>query len=385
MTRRATPSASLAPSTALAPTPEALAPRISAATARHLEGLGFLPGQDGPGAELTRAASAAVRGGKRVRGYLVFLGWTLARGIAALPPGDEDAADSPVDSLAAALELYQASALVHDDIIDHADMRRGRPTTRVALTAHHRRSGWAGSSAVFGDSGAILTGDLLLSAADHAVAEAGGGLPPEAAVAVLRRFTAMHAEVAVGQYLDLRAEQQPLDPADPASPTVEGALEVARLKSARYSVVHPAVLGILAGQGGSGLVEAAEAVLGPWGLAFQLRDDDLGVFGDPRVTGKPAGDDLREGKRTALLALAWSRATEAERRLLAEDLGRRDTGDAGIARMAEILAVRGRGAHEALIADLVEEGRRCLDAADPDPEQRSLLEGLGDLLALRRL
>ncbi len=363
--------------------PDAWAPRIAEATARHLEDLAVLPALGSAGDEFTRTVGAAVSGGKRMRGYLAVVGWTLATGTPppAAPPGPRD--DDPLDALAAALELYQASALVHDDVIDHADTRRGRPTTHVALAAYHRARGWAGSPDGFGTAGAILAGDVLLSAADHALARACAHLPPASAAAVMERFTAMHAEVAVGQYLDVRAEQAPLDPAEASSASASAALEVARLKSARYSVVHPAALGALAGGGGAALVRAVEEVLEPWGLAFQLRDDDLGVFGDPAVTGKPAGDDLREGKRTVLLALAWERATPGERGLLAGGLGRRDLGGPAVADLAAVVGRRGRAAHEAAIADFVRQGERALDAAGLEPAQRELLSGLGELLTVR--
>ncbi len=380
------------PAASALPPPQAVAPRIEVHTARELDALGILPAVGTTGDEFTRVIDAAVRGGKRVRGYLAFVGWALARGVNDVPgfspidegaPGVASAPDHPLDILAGALELYQASALVHDDVIDHADTRRARPTTHVVLAGDHREHGWVGDAAAFGTAGAILAGDLLLSAADHAVAAACRHLAPEAAAAVLERFTVMHAEVAIGQYLDVRAEQVRLDPNDPTSLSVDDALHIARLKSARYSVVHPTALGVLAGQGDASLVRVVEEIVEPWGLAFQLRDDDLGVFGDPDLTGKPAGDDLREGKRTVLLALAWERATIKERRLLARGLERSALSPDAVSRMTDVVNRRGRSAHEAVIADLVAQGDTALRAADLDAAQRSVLGGLGDLLTVR--
>jgi len=119
----------------------------------------------------------------------------------------------------------------------------------VALAEEHRRAHWQGSAHDFSVAGAILVGDLLLSAADHPAARAARHVPSRAAARVLQRFTLMHAEVAAGQYLDVRAEQRPLDPRDDRSLTVESALEVVLRKSARYSVVHPVAVGALAGEG----------------------------------------------------------------------------------------------------------------------------------------
>jgi len=227
--------------------------------------------------------------------------------------------------LSAALELYQASALVHDDIIDKADERRGMPTPHRTLADHHAAQSWIGSSTDFGRHSAILVGDFLFSAATAAADEQALTLPEDCARAFARRFADMHAEVALGQYLDISAEQNPLDPERTDALSMSDSLEVALHKSAHYSVVHPALLGAICAAPSfdhvAGLLDVLETILTPWGLAFQLRDDDLGVFGDPAVTGKPAGDDLREGKRTALLALTWEASSPAERRALTDVLG----------------------------------------------------------------
>lgn len=364
-----------------------LAPRITGRAGEALSGLlGDLAlGADGD--DLAHAALGALTGGKGLRGSLVVIGSTLARAVAAgsAPATAEELdLDPGILSLAAAAELYQASALVHDDVIDHSATRRGRATVQVALAEEHRRADWQGNARDFGAAGAILVGDLLLSAADHTAARACGRLPGEAASRVLPRFTLMHAEVAVGQYLDVRAEQRALNPLDDRSLTVESALEVVRRKSARYSVVHPVAVGALARGADAALVGSLERVLEPWGVAFQLRDDDLGVFGDPEVTGKPAGDDLREGKHTALLALTWQAATPQERRTLAREVGSRDLDDDTTARLRDVVRLRGRTAHELLIADLVGQGRDALVDAPLPGAARGLLADLGDLLTRRR-
>lgn len=342
-----------------------------AALHRTLEELGPSPLLE----PLVEAAFAAVDGGKRLRGSFALIGAALADG--------HDPADGDLDALAAALELYQASALAHDDLVDHSDTRRGRPTPHVALASSHRASGWRGSAQDYGAAAAVLLGDLLLSAADHTVAVAAGALPPGRGSELLARFTLMHAEVALGQFLDVRAEQVPLDVDDDDAIPLGPALEVVRRKSARYSVVHPLALGVIAAGGGPDLVATVERVAGPWGTAFQLRDDDLGVFGDVSATGKPTGSDLLEGKRTPLLALTWERAPRAARAELAAGLGHTDTTPELVSRMVGIVGQYGRGPHEEMIDDLVSRGARELADSGLDARASALLAGLGDLLTHR--
>lgn len=367
----------------LTPPPAVAAPRIARVALDHLHRLlqEISPTHDA--ADLGQVAEATLSGGKRVRGWLALVGADLAGRDTSVPLPDW------AWDIAAALELYQASALAHDDLIDHADTRRGHPTPHVALARVHRERGWSGSADDFGAAGAVLVGDLLLSAADHALAVSCAPLPPRRGAQVMSRFTLMHAEVALGQYLDVRAEQVPLSPDGVGAPGASGAsgvrdaVEVVRHKSARYSVVHPVVVGCLAAGGDARTVADAERVLEPWGVAFQLRDDDLGVFGDPGLTGKPTGDDLREGKHTALLALAWAQADPSERRLLASGLGDADAPERLVADMTDVIARRGRAAHEALIREQVEAGRSALASCGLDAPRRAMLEGLGEFLTRR--
>ncbi|QWW18872.1 polyprenyl synthetase family protein [Schaalia sp. 19OD2882] len=333
-----------------------------------------------PDAAQPMAATAidSARSGKRFRGLLALLGGQLAPGLT-----DAPVLEANLDLLAAALELYQASALAHDDVIDHAPTRRGRPTPHVRLSAIHRESGWSGSAEDFGTAGAILVGDLLFSAAERAMARQCAVLPRANASAVMGRYTLMHAEVAMGQYLDVRAEQVPLDHEEAACVDVEAALKVITHKSARYSVVHPAALGACAAGVSDDRIRVLEQVLTPWGIAFQLRDDDLGVFGDPATTGKPAGDDLVEGKRTVLLGLAWRHASAAERALLASGVGRADLSGQMLDDVRTVVEARGRGPHEAMIRDLVDEGDRVLATSGFCDDARRVLAELSGVLTAR--
>ncbi len=321
------------------------------------------------------SAFVAIRSGKRFRALLAYFGAALASGT--------ELGQAPVAHLGAALELYQASALAHDDVIDHADTRRGAPTPHVRLAHIHREHHWLGSDEQFGAAGAILLGDLLFSAAERSIGLQCDSLDPKIASRLLARYTTMHAEVALGQYLDVRAEHLPLDIHNPDAIPLEEIREVVIRKSARYSIVHPALLGAIAAGGEAEIVQALEETLTPWGIAFQLRDDVLGVFGDPEVTGKPAGDDLREGKRTMLLSLSWKNASVAEREILGGVLGDEKAKPEDLAKATEVVATRGREPHEALIASLVDEGEAQLEGRFSEAEREDLLE-LAQIITARR-
>lgn len=350
----------------------ALRPRIDLDTASALDDAlsALAPGD--AAAELVDAARDSVRSGKRLRALLAHFGASLGSGT---PLGDGD-----VHLLGAALELYQASALVHDDLIDKALTRRGIATPHVRFARAHAHSSWSGSAPDFGAAAAVLLGDLLFSAAESAMIRQSQRLPHDRAVRLLARYALMHSEVALGQYLDVRAENLPLRA---FGPSVSDAREVVLRKSARYSVVQPTLLGAAAVGADEDVLHALESALTPWGIAFQLRDDDLGVFGDPEVTGKPAGDDIREGKRTVLLALTWENASEAERLRLERALGNPEPGPEELTAAADIIEARGRADHEHLIEALIEEGARALDDSPLAPKTRNELLELSRIITAR--
>jgi geranylgeranyl diphosphate synthase type I len=142
---------------------------------------------------------------------------------------------------------------------------------------------------------------------------------------------------------------------------LERALRVASLKSARYSVVEPILLGATLAGADAGLLASLRDFGHPVGMAFQLRDDMLGVFGDPALTGKPAGDDLREGKRTALIAMAREDLPDADRALLDAGLGDRSLSESAISELQEL--IRSTGAvqrMERMISGFTDDAERAL-------------------------
>ncbi|MGC5616297.1 polyprenyl synthetase family protein [Georgenia sp. Z1491] len=326
--------------------------------------------------DLASPGRALLAGGKRSRALLAYAGHRAAGG------ARDVAAPDPIVQAGAALELFQLAALVHDDVMDDADVRRGRPAAHVAIRATHRAQGLDGDPESFGVAGAILLGDLLLAASSKVMDGARASVATDAGAAARHVYDHMCAEVAAGQYLDVRAAATPLR-TDPDG-ALDRSLTVLRHKSARYSVEHPLVVGASLAGAGSETVAGLRAVGEPLGEAFQLRDDELGVFGDPLVTGKPAGDDLREGKRTALLALTWSAAGPTDQAVLEELVGDPALDAAGVDRLREIITATGaRDAHERLIDERERATRAALGRLQLDDEPRRLLDALADALVTR--
>jgi geranylgeranyl diphosphate synthase type I len=276
--------------------------------------------------ELADAAIAFVEGGKRLRPQFCLAGWLVAG-------GDPD--EPGIVPAAASLEWLQGSALVHDDLMDGSDTRRGRPAVHREFEARHRDGHRVGDPAGFGESVAVLLGDLMLSWCDEMFRTSGLPTVPVA----LTYLDLCKTEVVAGQFLDVVGQTR-------RTLSVAEAMRVVRFKSAKYTVERPLHMGAALAGADSDLIDALSEVALPLGEAFQLRDDVLGVFGDPSVTGKPAGDDLREGKRTVLVARTHELSDETGRSLLAETLG---TADA-VGPLTEL--IRSSGALEAVEADI---------------------------------
>jgi|SRR5690625_340578 len=323
--------------------------------------------------ELLAAGEALLGGGKRLRAAFCAAGWT------AFSETPVTAGSAPVVA-GSALELFQGAALAHDDLMDGSLTRRGLPATHRRMAAEHAERGWLGDPDRHGAAGAILLGDLLLSVASVELDLARGQVDAAASARARATWDLMTTEVAVGQYLDVRSQVLPWSEED----DVERSLTVVRHKSARYSVEHPLALGAaLAGADDAALTGLRRVGL-PLGVAFQLWDDVLGVFGEPEVTGKPAGDDLREGKRTVLLALALRAADDEQRALLHRDVGRPDLTADDVARIREILETTGAvDEHQTLIDAHLEEGLAALAQLDLPAESHDLLTELAQRLTAR--
>jgi geranylgeranyl diphosphate synthase, type I len=321
------------------------------------------------GAELEPLAEAGrafvLQGGKRLRPSFCYWGFRAT----GAPEGEE------IVRAAAALELLHACALVHDDVIDGSDTRRGAPAVHRKFAALHRTSGWRGDPERFGEAAAILLGDLALIWAGAALE--GSGFDAVTIQRAAPVWDAMRVEVMCGQYLDVVEQAR-------GGGSAERALRVARFKSAKYTIERPLHLGAALGGGNDELMAAFSAYGLPLGEAFQLRDDLLGVYGDPDVTGKPAGDDLREGKRTVLIAYAVEAANRAQTEQLQSRFGDPQLDDDGVTVLREVIAATGAVRRvEQLIVDHTDEALRVLASADMDESARTALSDLATIATRR--
>jgi geranylgeranyl diphosphate synthase, type I len=297
--------------------------------------------------------------GKRLRPTFGYWGW---RGAAASVPELE-----AVLPALASLELLHAFALVQDDVMDGSTARRGMPTAHEVLAAEHSAAGRVGSAGRFGSAGAVLLGDLLLVWADRMQLLA--SVPAAALLAARRHYDEMRIATIAGQYLDVLSDTQA------GAWSIERALRVARLKTAAYTVTGPLLLGaaLADGEPQDAVTRAYTTYGAAVGEAFQLRDDLLGVFGDPAVTGKPAGDDFRTGKPTVLLLLARRLATPAQRTALQ----RPPRKAADLSRLADV--VTETGAVEAVEAMVERRMGTALDALAAAPIDRVCQAALTEL------
>ena len=296
-------------------------------------------------AEIHRIVGA---GGKRLRPAFCYWGYRAT--------GAKHS--EAIVGVSSSFELLHTFAIVHDDIMDSAGERRGLPSTLATM----------------GVGRALLVGDLALVLADAAFW--GSGFSADILAPAFADFTAMREEVIAGQFLDISAHDEPIDE--------ERARAIAILKSGSYSIEHPLLIGARLG-GADDRTRAALAVLGrPLGEAFQLRDDLLGVFGDPALTGKPADSDIREGKRNVLYAKTRAALPEDERAWFESKWGHDDLDADSVDRLRALVDSSGaRAATEDLVEDLAAAAATALAAAEIDDDARSALGGLMDM-AIRR-
>lgn len=313
-------------------------------------------------------AAAYVDGGKRLRPAFAHWGWRAAGG----SPSKTDG----IHTAAAAIELVHASALVHDDLMDDSDTRRGRPAAHQQFSRLKPLRNAAPQPAQFGQMAAILLGDMLLSWSDELLGRS--PLKPKALARGRVYFDRLRTEVVAGQYLDVLAQTS-------GRSSASDAMRVVRYKSAKYTVERPLQFGAALAKADRALLRCLSSYGVPLGEAFQLRDDILGVFGEAKVTGKPTGDDIREGKRTLLMARAFDKADAAQAKALAEMFGNRRLGAAGIATAQEILRDTGAlAAVETVIVELTEAALAALERGPvADEEARAALRVLADRVTNR--
>ena len=300
-------------------------------------------------------------GGKRLRPQFCHWGWIAAGG---------DPSDPVHARFGAGIELLHVTALFHDDVIDDAHSRRNRPTTHRTFMDLHADNSWAGDSRRFGEGAAILFGDITYVMSDALM----DGLNADARSV----WHALRLEMNVGQWLDtLGSARRDRDVVD--------AELVCRMKSAKYTIERPLHLGALAADPvvGAELQPMLSAYGLPLGDAFQMRDDMLGAFGEESVTGKPVGGDFREGKPTPLLALAWSRASEAQRSVL-DHVGDPSIDPSRIAAVQQVVVETGAAAEmESRIDRLAAQAVSALEPSRMAGASHAALVDLADAVVTR--
>ena len=314
---------------------------------------------------LVDSLAGLLAGGKRLRPAFAYWGYRAAGG------ADSD----EVLRACASLEFLQACALIHDDVMDASDTRRGNPSVHKQFEALHTQNNWLGSGALFGEGAAILVGDLALSWADEMLLTSGiNSAQAHRAKAV---YDIMRTELMSGQYLDLLEQVR-------GQITQERAETVIRYKSAKYTIERPLHMGAAIADASLELITSLSSYGLSLGEAFQLRDDLLGVFGEPSVTGKPAGDDLREGKQTMLIAFAYSNATAAQCSLLTKHLGSNSISPNEIEQLQEILISCGaQNFIEQRISSYLDTALKSLENPAFDTESKTALTALA-ILATKR-
>jgi len=321
---------------------------------------------------LVSAVGALLQGGKRLRAAFLYWGYRAGGG------PDSDA----VIRAATSMEFFQAAALLHDDVMDDSDTRRGMPAAHRRLAQEHAAAGWAGSGERFGIAGAILGGDLCLIWSDELLTTSGWSAAELARARPV--FDRMRTQLMGGQFLDVLEAARGWEELS-TQEQIARARRVIRYKSAKYSIEHPLLIGAAA----AGVTTSDRDALSVYGLdlgeAFQLRDDLLGVYGNPAQTGKPAGDDLREGKRTVLVALALDQAAPATVALFDKLLGAPGLSQSQVAELRDVITASGApGRVEQMIADLTTSARAALHTTTGlTGEGRQALDTLIDVSTAR--
>ena len=316
-----------------------------------------------------------LQGGKRFRALFAYWSWAASLPADSKPEELIEQANGIV-GIATSLEVFHAAALVHDDLMDQSDTRRGKPAIHKRFEAFHTDSSFLGDAERFGQSGSILVGDLMLNWSSEVFGAAVTSAPSsEIETSCRNEFSKMRCEVMAGQYLDVLEENAA--PLRQFSEAVTRAEKVMLYKTAKYSLEAPLLIGASFAGADEGTLRGLSNFGIPLGLAFQIRDDILGVFGDPEITGKPAGDDLREGKRTVLVALTLQNSSTSIARIFNDLLSERELDQEQIEFMQR--TIRESGALEKTERMMQEYGDRALQVLETlelEPTAKQKLEQL---------
>ena len=325
----------------------------------------------GIGPELNPVAEAVERfllnGGKRLRPLFAYVG-LLGAGIQP---------NKSMLNAIASLELVHVCALIHDDVMDGSDTRRGAPSIHKSFEGMHSEKKLVGSPEKFGIASAILIGDLALIWSAQMLHNS--GLTNEELISALPVYDEMRVELMAGQYLDVYEQSL-------GTQSIERSLKVARFKSGKYTIQRPLHFGAALGKADEGLISTYTNFGIPLGEAFQLRDDLLGIFGDPTQTGKPSGDDLREGKRTVLMAVAMDKSNKTQLEEIKKFFGDPNLTSKQVEQLQEIIIETGAVSHiESMIEEFTSTSLSALNHGGINPIGKGLLTELAILATSRKI
>jgi len=306
-------------------------------------------------------------GGKRLRPLLMILGYAGSKGVV----------DSRIVRASISIELVHSYLLMHDDVMDRDEFRRGRPTVWRAFRDLHAEAYGLEEATHYGYSMAIIAGDLAAAYAVQALLRS--EFEYDVVLKAVELIQDVIEKTGHGQILDMTLEKEPL-----SAVKEEDVLEVHRLKTALYTIDGPLRMGGILARADEDLLRAYTRYAIPVGIAFQLQDDILGVFGDEAIVGKPVDSDIKEGKRTLLVVKAWERATPEQRRVMERVLGNRLASKEEVEMVREIM--RSTGALDyvrELALRLAREGSSALDEADVSSDVREVLKDLAKVVVER--
>jgi len=312
-------------------------------------------------------AKFTLSGGKRIRPSLMILGYAGSKGVV----------DSRIVKASISIELVHSYLLMHDDVMDRDELRRNRPTVWKVFKDLHDELYGPEDSTHYGYSMAIIAGDLAAAYAVQALLQS--GFEYDVVIKVIELMQDIIEKTGHGQILDMTLEKEPL-----SAIKEEDVLEVHKLKTAIYTIEGPLKMGGILARADRALLDVYSKYAIPVGIAFQLQDDILGVFGDETVVGKPVDSDIKEGKRTLLVVKAWERATPDQRKVLERTLGNRAASKDDVEAVREI--IRSTGALEyvkSLALKFANEGISVIEDADMSSDVKEVLGDLARMVVER--
>lgn len=321
-------------------------------------------------AELYEVLREAGAGGKCIRGCLVKLGYEIASGCEA---GEE------ILAAATAFEILQTAILGHDDVIDKSPLRRGRDSIWRALSNNitSRLTVQREDAYHYGISQAICLGDIGIFLANRLVTES--NFEPENKIEAMKTFLGAQLNMVDGEMLDVLMSYEK-DYGD-----AEGIMKMASLKTAWYTIIGPLQVGAVLGGAAPELLDAMKKFGLALGLAFQLKDDILGIEADEEETGKSNTSDIAEGKITLLAHFAMKKANTEQLVQLQRVYGSKEVSEAGRQTIREIFERTGALAEtEKIMENCLKEARTVITDITQDTEKTKLLEQLCDMMVKRK-